>query len=201
VGETRLVRGRVDFSDRFVKPNYSAELTELDGRLGRFSTEARDLPALEITGRAAGTAEERRVSMLGTGREALRSASLLRHERSSLFLVRLAFLGADSGEAAMPESRARLADFVESTPDAFVLTAADGRIIGELAGEGRTRFTHRKKRNLFKRAGKRLAIGLAGKAARTVFVIRTCCYPTISKVITHRFATVGANNVYAILIC
>ena len=57
VGETRLVRGRVDFSDRFVKPNYSAELTELDGRLGRFSTEARDLPALDITGRAAGTAE------------------------------------------------------------------------------------------------------------------------------------------------
>ena len=57
VGETRLVRGRVDFSDRFVKPNYSAALTELDGRLGRFSTEARDLPALELTGRAAGTAE------------------------------------------------------------------------------------------------------------------------------------------------
>jgi hypothetical protein len=45
VGETRLVRGRVDFSDRFVKPNYSAALTELDGRLGRFSTEARDLAA------------------------------------------------------------------------------------------------------------------------------------------------------------
>lgn len=57
VGETRLVRGRVDFSDRFVKPSYSAALTELDGRLGRFSTEARDLPALELTGRAAGTAE------------------------------------------------------------------------------------------------------------------------------------------------
>ena len=57
VGETRLVRGRVDFSDRFVKPSYSAALTELDGRLGRFSTEARDLPTLELTGRAAGTAE------------------------------------------------------------------------------------------------------------------------------------------------
>ena len=57
VGETRLVRGRLDFSDRFVKPSYSAALTELEGRLGRFSTEARDLPALELTGRAAGTAE------------------------------------------------------------------------------------------------------------------------------------------------
>ncbi|MFM7533319.1 MAG: DUF748 domain-containing protein [Rubrivivax sp.] len=57
VGETRLVRGRMDFSDRFVKPNFSAALTELEGRLGRFSTEARDLPALELNGRAAGTAE------------------------------------------------------------------------------------------------------------------------------------------------
>ncbi|HEV7457730.1 MAG TPA: transcriptional regulator PpsR [Roseococcus sp.] len=85
--------------------------------------------ALLATVRAAGTAEERRVSMQGTGREALLSASLLRHERSSLFLVRLAFLGGEAGESHIPESRARLADFVESTPDAFVLTAADGRII------------------------------------------------------------------------
>jgi uncharacterized protein involved in outer membrane biogenesis len=57
VGETRLVRGRVDFSDRFVQPNYSAALTELEGMLGRFSSEDRELPSLQITGRAAGTAE------------------------------------------------------------------------------------------------------------------------------------------------
>ncbi|MEN9420205.1 MAG: hypothetical protein RI988_3826, partial [Pseudomonadota bacterium] len=57
IGETRLVRGRVDFSDRFVKPNYSAALTELEGTLGRFSSEDRELPALQLTGRAAGTAE------------------------------------------------------------------------------------------------------------------------------------------------
>lgn len=85
--------------------------------------------ALLATVRAAGTAEERRVAMHGSGREALFSASLLRHERSSLFLVRLAFIGTDTGEPAVPETRARLADFVESTPDAFVLSAADGRII------------------------------------------------------------------------
>ena len=78
--------------------------------------------------RAAGTAEERRVSLLGTGREVLLSASLLRHERSSLFLVRLAFLTAE-GPVTGPVSSARLADFVESTPDAFVLISADGRII------------------------------------------------------------------------
>ncbi len=57
IGETRLVRGRVDFSDRFVQPNYSAALTELEGSLGRFSSEDRELPALQLTGRAAGTAE------------------------------------------------------------------------------------------------------------------------------------------------
>ena len=79
--------------------------------------------------RAAGTAEERRVSLLGSGREVLLSASLLRHERSSLFLVRLAFLGADRAAVTTPENSARLADFVESTPDAFVLISADGRII------------------------------------------------------------------------
>lgn len=56
VGETRLVRGRIDFNDRFIRPNYSAALTELEGRLGRFSSTSDELPALDIRGRAAGTA-------------------------------------------------------------------------------------------------------------------------------------------------
>mgnify|MGYP001627258769 CR=1 FL=1 len=100
------------------------------GFLDAFAPEDRPrVEALLATVRAAGTAEERRVSLLGTGREALLSASLLRHERSSLFLVRLAFLGNEAPEPALPGSRARIADFVESTPDAFVLTSADGRII------------------------------------------------------------------------
>ncbi len=34
LGGTRLVNGRVDFSDRFVKPNYSARLSELNGQIG-----------------------------------------------------------------------------------------------------------------------------------------------------------------------
>ena len=36
IGATRLVNGRVDFSDRFIRPNYSAQLTELNGRLKPF---------------------------------------------------------------------------------------------------------------------------------------------------------------------
>jgi hypothetical protein len=56
VGVTRLINGRVDFSDHFVRPNYSAALTELNGQIGAFSSGSRDMAAIELKGRAAGTA-------------------------------------------------------------------------------------------------------------------------------------------------
>jgi uncharacterized protein involved in outer membrane biogenesis len=56
VGGLRLDKGRVDFTDRFVRPNYSAALSELSGRLGAFRTGTRDMATLELQGRAAGTA-------------------------------------------------------------------------------------------------------------------------------------------------
>ena len=56
VGVTKLINGKVDFSDRFVRPNYSAELTELNGQLGAFSSGSLDTATLELKGRAAGTA-------------------------------------------------------------------------------------------------------------------------------------------------
>jgi len=56
VGQTRLVNGRIDFRDRFVRPSYAAELTELNGRLGRFASGSREMATLEVRGRAAGTA-------------------------------------------------------------------------------------------------------------------------------------------------
>ena len=56
VGVTKLINGRVDFSDHFVRPNYSAALTELNGQLGAFSSASRDAATLELRGRAAGTA-------------------------------------------------------------------------------------------------------------------------------------------------
>lgn len=56
VAATRLTRGRIDFTDRFIRPNYSAELTELNGSLGAFSTGSPEMAALSLQGRVAGTA-------------------------------------------------------------------------------------------------------------------------------------------------
>jgi hypothetical protein len=61
LGPTRLVNGRVSFSDHFVKPNYSANLTQLDGSLGAFSSvsdpQTSQMADLQLTGRAEGTAQ------------------------------------------------------------------------------------------------------------------------------------------------
>jgi hypothetical protein len=60
VGPISVTGGRVHFSDRFIKPNYSANLTELAGKLGAFSSQGPsdvvNLADLELRGRAEGTA-------------------------------------------------------------------------------------------------------------------------------------------------
>ncbi len=56
VGGVKLSNGRIDFNDRFVRPNYSANLTELNGTLGAFRSGSSEMAALELRGRAAGTA-------------------------------------------------------------------------------------------------------------------------------------------------
>ena len=65
-GPISLINGKVLFSDHFIKPNYSADLTELTGKLSAFSSEAPRaadgtpaVPAmadLELRGKAEGTA-------------------------------------------------------------------------------------------------------------------------------------------------
>lgn len=59
-GPVSLLGGRVDFSDRFIQPNYSADLTQLTGKLSAFSSQAPNgavqLANLELHGRAQGTA-------------------------------------------------------------------------------------------------------------------------------------------------
>ncbi|MCV2348470.1 DUF748 domain-containing protein [Paucibacter sp. Y2R2-4] len=55
VGQVLLEKGRVDFSDRFVRPNYSARLTELRGSLGAVSSTKTDMAPLTLRGRVAGT--------------------------------------------------------------------------------------------------------------------------------------------------
>jgi len=60
-GPTRLINGRVSFSDHFIRPNYSADLTQLDGSLGAFSSvtnpQTPQMADLQLTGRAQSTAQ------------------------------------------------------------------------------------------------------------------------------------------------
>jgi hypothetical protein len=55
-GGLRVANGRIDFSDRFIRPNYSAALSELNGTLGAFDSSTRAMATLDLKGRAAGTA-------------------------------------------------------------------------------------------------------------------------------------------------
>ena len=55
IESTRLSNGRIDFNDRYIRPNYSAELTELHGELGTVSSDLREMARLQLRGRVAGT--------------------------------------------------------------------------------------------------------------------------------------------------
>lgn len=60
MGPVRLLNGKVLFSDRFIRPNYSADLSELNGTLSPFASVAPDgsvqLADLDLRGRAEGSA-------------------------------------------------------------------------------------------------------------------------------------------------
>ena len=60
LGPVTLVQGKVHFSDRFIQPNYSADLSELNGSLSQISSASPDgavpLADLVVRGRAEGTA-------------------------------------------------------------------------------------------------------------------------------------------------
>ena len=56
LGPTRLRNGRIDFTDRFVRPNYSVRLTELNGRIGALRSDTREMATISLQGRAAQTA-------------------------------------------------------------------------------------------------------------------------------------------------
>jgi outer membrane protein OmpA-like peptidoglycan-associated protein len=55
VAGLKLSNGRVDFTDRFIRPNYSAALSELNGSFGRFGTEVVEAAPLLLNGKVAGT--------------------------------------------------------------------------------------------------------------------------------------------------
>ena len=55
VERIRVNRGLVDFNDHFVRPNYSARLSELQGSLGAFSSTGTAMAPLTVRGKVAGT--------------------------------------------------------------------------------------------------------------------------------------------------
>jgi transcriptional regulator PpsR len=78
--------------------------------------------------RGAGRGEERRVRLAESGQEIVLAAHFFRQDDAQLFLVRLTPLA--EGMAAMPGSlAAKLLHIVEKSPDAFVVTDMDGRVI------------------------------------------------------------------------
>ena len=60
MGPISLFNGKVLFSDRFIRPNYSANLSELQGTLSQFASQGADggaqMADLDVQGRAEGTA-------------------------------------------------------------------------------------------------------------------------------------------------
>ncbi|WP_434738248.1 DUF748 domain-containing protein [Sphaerotilus sp.] len=52
---TRLSNGRVDFTDRFIRPNYSADLSELQGTLGALRAGTREMADITLRGKVART--------------------------------------------------------------------------------------------------------------------------------------------------
>ena len=55
IAQTRVNGGKVDFNDRFIKPNYSANLSELTGTLGAFSAGSAAMAPLQLKGKVEGT--------------------------------------------------------------------------------------------------------------------------------------------------
>lgn len=89
---------------------------------------ARSVDLLLAGVRASGRADDVRARLLGDEREAVVSASLFRDEGGTCCLVRITQPASES-MAAAPKLKAKLLKLMESAPDGFVVTGADGRII------------------------------------------------------------------------
>ena len=88
------------------------------------------LQSLLAAVRATGRAEEARARLADSRREFLVSASLFRQENTALFLVRLIPAEATTVAAnGAHKGRTRLADLVETSPDAIVLADPQGRVM------------------------------------------------------------------------
>jgi hypothetical protein len=55
VGKITLQRGHVNYSDNFIQPNYSADLTDIMGNIGKFGTGTTDPAAVLVDGKVNGS--------------------------------------------------------------------------------------------------------------------------------------------------
>ncbi len=79
--------------------------------------------------RATGRADTIRARSEDGEREFGVSASLFRQDGSVYFLIRIADQSADSGSAVISQSRSQLLEIVDKSPEGFVVTSPDARII------------------------------------------------------------------------
>jgi transcriptional regulator PpsR len=86
------------------------------------------LQSLLASVRATGRAEQVRAKLADTRREFVVSASLFRQENTALFLIRLVPGEAAAVVNAGQQGRNRLADLVETSPDAIVVADPQGRV-------------------------------------------------------------------------
>jgi transcriptional regulator PpsR len=90
---------------------------------------AQSVHSLLATIRAARRAEPVQVRLAHDGREVLISVSVVRHEASSLFFIQIRPIDAASSSSTLSDSSEKLLDVMLQLPDAFVVTAVDGRIL------------------------------------------------------------------------
>lgn len=88
----------------------------------------RSLESMVAAARAAGRSDGVRARLSNGSRELQLSATLYREDRSSFLLVRAAPVATGAGDAAIGV-RSRVLELMESAPDGFVVTDADGRVL------------------------------------------------------------------------
>ncbi len=80
--------------------------------------------------RAGSRVDEIAVTLAEGKGEAILSATMFRQDNASFFLVRFALAGSPSrAVAVLPDAKTKLLRMVESAPDGFVVTSADGEIL------------------------------------------------------------------------
>jgi hypothetical protein len=55
IGKITLQRGHVNYSDNFIQPNYSADLTEIEGKIGKFGTSTTEPATVLVDGKVNGS--------------------------------------------------------------------------------------------------------------------------------------------------